>query len=247
MILDLVTLLDSKIKDQLKISHLETKIKNDVQLVIPCDEMNSKLKGVIKEEHGSDLLKDVDYIVLFMETSTPTNSNPQKDEESDEDISDDSKDNESDVDDSNDDALKETPEDSKSNTDDEEDDEEEIIKENMKIQDLTSSMVSSVKATQPKVSQPKTSNKTTQSKQESSPKKTQKKDRPQESKKIDEAETKVTGEKLRASVHNAINKLFESQINDENILELYDIKKYKENCYFITISLKEHKKSKSRD
>jgi hypothetical protein len=295
MLLDMDLMLESMIKEKLKVSHLEEKVKFGV---IPVKKMNSKLKGVIKDEMDSDFLEDADYVVVCTETQVapapaeeekPEEETEEKpaevsddtsDEETEENVGDEEEDTEEETTDDTEEEDAEEPtfgddetndtEDDTEETDteedteeetsddededeDDEDDEKKAMNESIKIQDLTSSMCTSVKAktTTPKTSAPKapSTKKSDCSKKkcESTKKDCKCEDKKCEKKeeKIDEAETKVTGEALRTSLHKALTNTFKSQLDENNELELKDIQATIEPTWIFKISLKKREAQKS--
>ena len=96
---------------------------------------------------------------------------------------------------------------------------------------LTSVKVSTPKSSTPKTSTPKQSTKKCDCKGECKKKECK-------CKKVEEAETEATGEELRSKVHNALNNVFKTESDENNKIEMYDIKGTKESCYFAKITIK---------
>ena len=81
MLLDIDSMLNDMVQNQLKVSHLEEKVTSKV---IPMKKINTKLKNLITKEYDAKLLKDADYVVAFYEnatTPTPEENTEQDDGE----------------------------------------------------------------------------------------------------------------------------------------------------------------------
>lgn len=159
--------------------------------------------------------------------------------------------------DSKEEETTEEPEkDSGDDSEDEEDDkkkDKEEINESMKIQDLTKSMLLPVKGSSkkaPKASAPKASPKNCTKKEEKctkcekkcAEKKTEKK----ETKKVEEAETQVTGDELKLKVQKAVARVFDL---DKDKVELVDVPDCVEgyNVYYFKITFQERENQVEED
>lgn len=121
----------------------------------------------------------------------------------------------------------------------------EELNENIKIQDLTKTMLST-----PKVKTPKSSTTTTTKTPKSSTTKSNNKtnSKPKAKKQnLEEAETEASGVELRSKIQTKVlEKLFKSQLNETNKIELYDLKNVN-HWFFAKVTLKSRETQKSSE
>ena len=272
MFISPIKFLFDKVCEKIYVGHLNKKIKMDV---VEPDKIGQKMKNALEKEGMLKDLKNADYIIRFaekIETQPPEDKKkPEEDSEDTEDNSEEnteeapeeetpeeetSKNQDSEKEEDTDETTDNSQENNDTENDDDEsddkkkkkDDEDDEINESVKVEDLTSSMVSQPKKT-------KTSNNSSKSKQDKSTKKSSEcKGKTEDDKKckkckdkcenkedkeeITEAETQATGDDLKLRVQKTLAMVFDS---DKDKIELVDVKDcipgY--NVYYYKISFKD--------
>lgn len=184
------------------------------------------------------------------ENSEETDSKEETPEENSEEDSKEEETTEEPEEDSGDDS-EESADDSEEEDDKKKDKEE--VNESMKIQDLTKSMLLPVKGSSrktPKASAPKSSPKNCTKKEEKCTKCekncAEKKAEKKETKKVEEAETQVTGDELKIKVQKAVAKVFNM---DKDKVELVDVPDCVDgyNVYYCKLTFKERENQVEED
>lgn len=223
MILDLEAMFYDMLGNSFVTSHLEKKIKFDV---VKSDKVGSKFKEAVKKEYNAKFLDDSEYVIRFAE---PVAENPTDDNEEDTD----NKDNQEG--DENQGENADTENGGEENADAEE------VNESIKVQDLTSTMLSTPKGTKTKATSKKVSKSVSKKCTKESEGDDEKEDEKKDTKKKEvktEAETEATGDELKNKVKKAIVRTF--NIQDANKVELNDLPDFIEgyNVYFTKLSIK---------
>lgn len=248
--------MNKKLKDAIK-KEYDEKLLKDADYVILCmenevvvDKPEEEKEEEPKEETSTDTKEDTEKEEPTEETTDDTEETSDEDtigDEESEETSDEEEPSfgvgdEKDAGDTEEEPKEEPKEEPEEEpTEDNEEDKEkekdkEELNENIKIQDLTKSMLTSVKVSTPKSSTPKTSTPKQSTKKCDCKGECKKKEC--KCKKVEEAETEATGEELRSKVHNALNNVFKTESDENNKIEMYDIKGTKESCYFAKITIK---------
>ena len=213
----------------------------------PADEEKPE-EDTEKEEAPEDSTEETPE-----ENSKETDSKEETPEETPEDNSEEDSKEETPDEDSGDDSEEATDD---SEEDDDKKKDKEEVNESMKIQDLTKSMLLPVKGSSkkaPKASAPKASPKNCTKKEEKctkcekkcAEKKTGKSEK-KEVKKVEEAETQVTGDELKIKVQKAVGRVFGL---DKDKLELIDVPDCVDgyNVYYFKITFQERENQVEED
>lgn len=247
MVLDIASFLTSTLQKQWKTNHLDN--KSDV-CVVEASQVGRRFKAAVEKEFTKTFLNDAEFVAAI----TCTRAAPEPEEPKDENPIDEN-------------PEEKTPEKTAGDTETSDPEDAESAKklnESVGVQDLTKSMLS----TQKSISGQKTKKCASET---DSPKKTGKKDSvekkadpkkedscdsvektgktadPETEKRVDEAETEATGDKLKLKVQEAIKTAL--QIKDANQkVDLEELPGYQEgyDVYFIKLAFKT-KKSDSPD
>lgn len=249
MILDVKTMLFNMLANQMIVSHLDKKIKFNIA---EADKCSSKFKTAVDKEQNKNFLKDADYVIQFAEPVVAgQTSDVQKDEDAEDKDEPQNVDNEEpkeeDVNKEEEEKKEEEETKDSEEKEEEEDKEEENLNES-KIEDITSSMCSTIKSdvktgTEPCSCGEKIVKEEETEKEEKEEKKEEEPKEEEDKVVATEAETEASGDELKLKVQKAIKKTF--GIPDSEKIEFFDLPGFAEgyNIYFAKLSFKDSKEA----